>query len=72
MANAEQARQLLSQHGVLRPQPTTDWTGTFSLPETVERFYWEVGPVDVEIEGHGNPFFLPSLAELWPFASCPR
>ena len=65
MATAAQASQLLVQHGTLRPQPPTDWTGSFVLPVAVERFYQEVGPVDVFIESYGNAFSLPSLAHLW-------
>jgi hypothetical protein len=41
--------------------------GTFSLPPCVERFYQEVGPVNITIESYGNPFFLPRLAALWQF-----
>ena len=44
----------------------TDWTGPFVLPASAERFYREVGPVDVFIESFGNGFSLPSLARLWP------
>ncbi len=67
MATAEQARQLLSLHGTTRSQPPSDWSWVFPLPSAVERFYREVGPVDISIESYGNSFFLPSLARLWQF-----
>ena len=67
VATAEQARQLLSLSGVVRPQPLSDWTGAFPIPPAIERFYREVGPADVYIESYGNPFFLPSLSKLWQF-----
>jgi hypothetical protein len=60
-------RELLSRHGALRPQGPEDWEGEFPLPEPLEAFYREVGPVNVTIEGYGNPCFLPSLAALWRF-----
>jgi hypothetical protein len=31
------------------------------------QFYREVGPANVEIKAHGNPYFLPCLADLWNF-----
>jgi hypothetical protein len=67
MATAEQARELLSLSGTVRPQQPTDWTGLFPIPNAIERFYHEVGPVDVCVESYGNPFLLPSLTELWQF-----
>ena len=65
MATADRARELLARHGEVRPQPPSDWSGPFALPEALVRFYAEVGPADVDIEGHGNGFALPSLARLW-------
>lgn len=67
MVTADAAKRLLTLHGELRTQPPSDWTGTFPIPPAVERFYREVGPVNVSIEAHGNPYFLPSLADLWEF-----
>jgi hypothetical protein len=67
MAIADQARELLAQHGAVRPQPATEWAGLFSLPPVVAQFYQEVGPADVDVESYGNPFFLPSLGRLWQF-----
>ena len=67
MATAEQARQLLSLHGTVRPQVPTDWNGLFPLPAVAERYYLDVGPSDVYIRSYGNSFFLPSLAKLWKF-----
>lgn len=67
MVTAEQAKKLLALHGEVRPQPPTDWTGTFPLPAAVERFYQQVGPFNISIEEQGNPYFLPGLADLWQF-----
>lgn len=67
MATAEEARRLLSLSGDVRPQPPGDWLGLFPIPPAIERFYREVGPVDVCVESYGNPFFLPCLAKLWEF-----
>jgi hypothetical protein len=60
-------KRLLSLHGDVRPQPPGDWTGSFPVPPAVARFYWEVGPMDITIEAHGNPYFVPCLADLWKF-----
>jgi hypothetical protein len=67
MVTAEQARELLSRHGLVQSQPPDAWTGIFSIPAPVERFYQEVGPADIMIESYGNAFFLPRLAALWGF-----
>ena len=67
MVPAEKAKSLLALHGAVRPQPPADWTGSFLIPPAVERFYREVGPADIAIQNHGNPYFLPSLANLWKF-----
>jgi hypothetical protein len=67
MVTAEVAKQLLALHGDVRPQPSSDWTGAFSIPPAVERFYQEIGPCNVTIRTQGNPYSLPSLADLWQF-----
>jgi hypothetical protein len=67
MINSEKAKQLLALHGPVRPQSPTDWTGPFRIPAAVERYYREVGPANVTIKAHGNPYFLPCLADLWKF-----
>jgi hypothetical protein len=67
MVAAERVKELLSMHGVVRAQPPDDWAGSFPLPTPVERFYREVGPVDITIESYGNALFLPRLAALWKF-----
>jgi hypothetical protein len=67
MVTAEIAKGLLALHGSVRSQPPTDWTGSFPIPPAVERFYLEVGPSDITIKAHGNPYFLPCLASLWDF-----
>ena len=65
MTRSEDARERLAEHGEVRPQPTSDWAGSFPLPRALGAFYAEVGPVDVTVENYGNPFFFPSLARLW-------
>lgn len=67
MVTAELAKRLLALHGEVRPQSPSDWTGTLPITPAVERFYREVGPSNVTIQAHGNPFFLPCLADLWQF-----
>jgi hypothetical protein len=67
MVTAEQAKRLLAMHGKVRPQPRSDWTGPFPILSAIERFYQEVGPFNIAIEAHGNPYYLPSLADLWQF-----
>lgn len=67
MLTSENAKTLLALHGEVRAQPPSEWKGTFAIPPAVEIFYRDVGPVDVLIEAHGNPFFLPRLARLWDF-----
>jgi hypothetical protein len=67
MVTVQEVKGLLALHGKVRPQPPADWAGSFSLPSAVERFYWEVGPADITIKAHGNPYFLPCLADLWKF-----
>lgn len=67
MVKSETAKQLLETHGEVRSQPASDWTGEFLLPRELERFYLEVGPVNVTIESYGNPYYLPCLADLWAF-----
>jgi hypothetical protein len=69
-------RALLGAFGELKPQPVSDWTGDFELPEQIARFYWEIGPygqtiyptigpIGVEIACGGNPINLPPLYKLW-------
>jgi hypothetical protein len=67
MVAAEVAKRLLAMHGEVCAQPPSDWKGAFPIPQEIERFYIEVGPTNVTIEAHGNPYFLPSLADLWQF-----
>lgn len=56
---------LLRRFGTCAPQPATDWTGDFALPDDVARFYREVGPAGVSVPSHGNDFWFPPLARLW-------
>jgi hypothetical protein len=56
---------MLDSHGVLRIQPFNAWRGDFPLPSVLKSFYRDVGPVNLVVHWHGNPFFLPALASLW-------
>jgi hypothetical protein len=67
MVTGEVAKRLLACHGDTLPQPASDWRGSFPIPAAVERFYREVGPSNITIEAHGNPYFLPCLSGLWQF-----
>lgn len=67
MVTAELAKRLLAVHGEVRPQSTSDWTGSFLIPAAVQRFYSDVGPSNITIQEYGNPYFLPSLGDLWTF-----
>jgi hypothetical protein len=60
-----QVQELLSPFGELRSQSESDWSGKFPLPEAVATFYREIGPWEVWIRSHGNPYHLPKLADLW-------
>jgi hypothetical protein len=64
-ATSEEARKLLSRHGNCANQDAADWSGPFELPESLRKFYSEVGPQDICIEGYGNPTTIPSLRALW-------
>ncbi|MGC4091933.1 MAG: hypothetical protein QM756_29430 [Polyangiaceae bacterium] len=63
----DRARSLLKSHGELRSQALADWGGSFTLPPSLVAYYQDLGPLDITIEGYGNPFFLPSMARLWEF-----
>ncbi|MEM9283800.1 MAG: hypothetical protein AAGA96_18415 [Verrucomicrobiota bacterium] len=65
MIASSTVRELLEAHGSCRSQSVDEWTGSIALPDSLARFYAEVGPVGVEVKGYGNPTYLPSLAELW-------
>ncbi len=76
MISISDARGLLAQHGILEPQPATNWRGDFTLPAQLDAFYREIGPLGefvnekvgfagVSIPTVGNPFDLWPLARLW-------
>lgn len=68
MSPYDTAKELLRRtqpKAVFRQQPSTDWQGEFPLPSAVAEYFAELGPVDVWIRGYGNPYFLPSLSQLW-------
>jgi hypothetical protein len=66
----ELARSTLSRSlagAKFRSQKVDEWHGRLPLPGPVIEYYRDFGPVNVLIEGYGNPYFLPSLADLWDF-----
>jgi len=67
MIAVDTVRELLRAHGAVKPQPTSDWTGTIPLPRAIADFYLEVGPADITIASYGNPYFIPRLSKLWDF-----
>ena len=63
-----EAKDLLLQNlpdATLRAQSAEEWSGPSTLPRAIESYYEEVGPVDLEIWGYGNPWYVPALAQLW-------
>lgn len=53
------------------PQLMEKCWGEFDLPVEVEEYYLILGSRNVTIGNYGNPFFLPSLYDLWKFqAGC--
>jgi len=70
MASYHTAKQILRRaypDAIFDSQSLTDWQGEFPLPDAVAEYFREFGPVDVTIDGYGNPYFLPSLSQLWAF-----
>ena len=68
MSAYDDAREILLRSqppAALRPQPRTDWTGDYPLPDAVAEYFAELGPDDFSIDGYGNPYYLPSLSHLW-------
>jgi hypothetical protein len=69
-------KKLLTNYGILKPQPVSDWLGDGILPLAVAQFYAEVGPygimvhrnvgpIGVNILAGGNPVYVPPLCKLW-------
>lgn len=67
MISSNRVLQLLEPFGQLKPQRADDWNGSFELPAEVNAFYREVGPIDLDIPGYGNNYFIPCLANLWRY-----
>ncbi|WP_395749956.1 hypothetical protein [Prosthecobacter sp.] len=65
--NARQHIQEAYPEALFKSQTAAEWTGPFELPVEILDYYQTFGPVDVNIAGYGNPYFLPSLARLWSF-----
>jgi len=65
MVTSSRVRELLGLHGTCRPQDPSEWTGDIPLANAIADFYSEVGPLDITIEGYGNPTFIPRLSQLW-------
>jgi hypothetical protein len=70
MSDYETAKRILQQidpSADFRPQSASEWRGDFPLPDTLLEYYRAFGPVDLTIEGYGNPYFLPRLEQLWSY-----
>jgi hypothetical protein len=70
MSSYDTAREILRRAYpavAFRSQPPADWQGEFLLPDAIAEYFRDLGPVDVTIDGYGNPYFLPSLSQLWTF-----
>ena len=65
MVTPARVRELLELHGTCEPQDQSEWTGNIPLPDAIATFYRDVGPVNITIEGYGNPTFIPRLSQLW-------
>jgi len=66
--NLSKAKGLLLKNfpdATLHAQSAEDWTGPFPLPPKIATYYAEIGPAELEIWAYGNPWYLPSLAQLW-------
>lgn len=50
-----------------RPQPPSDWTGPFDLPDALAEYFERFGPRGLELRGYGNSFWFPPLASLWEY-----
>ena len=48
-------------------QRISDWKGSVPLPEEIQQYYEVLGPLDVTINGYGNPYHLPRLSKLWDY-----
>ncbi len=65
MVESARVRELLELHGSCQPQHASEWAGQIPLPDPIAEFYRDVGPVNITIEGYGNPTFIPNLSQLW-------
>ncbi len=65
MISTKKVIESLSKHGTCKQQISEDWNGNFELPDKLHDFYCSVGPINININGYGNPYHLPSLKELW-------
>jgi hypothetical protein len=72
MASYDLAKNLLTRAcptATFHSQPEVDWTGEYTLPAAIIEYFAQLGPVDVWVRGYGNPYFLPSLSNLWAHQS---
>lgn len=52
-------------HSAIIEQDDDESSSSSYVPEPIASFYREVGPVNISIEGYGEPAVIPSLSELW-------
>lgn len=70
MKSYDTAKEILRRcypSATFQSQPSADWQGEFTLPDSIVQYFKEFGPVNVTIRAYGNPYFLPSLERLWDF-----
>lgn len=60
-------QKLVSEHGDCESQSSDLWDGDITLPDEIENFYKDIGPMGVTITSFGNPIYFPSLKDLWSF-----
>lgn len=68
MLRYDLAKEILSRafpEAKLVSQAADLWQGDFPLPDVVAGYYREFGAFNVQIDGYGDSFFLPSLTRLW-------
>ncbi len=65
MVGLTRVRELLELHGTCQRQDSSEWMGKIPLADAIAEFYADLGPMDITIEGYGNPTFIPCLSRLW-------
>ena len=69
MAKYEIAQDILEKYfpNQYTPQSIKDWQGPFLLHQDLIEYYAILGPLNINLPGYGNNFYLPKLADLWQY-----